>query len=104
MTAYDPMIDAGEHALFPGVTICADPLEALRDADAAVLVTEWAEFARLDWPAARERHAPAARHRRAQLPRSRDAGRGAGFEYDGVGTGDLGLARAPAARGLSTGA
>ena len=42
--AYDPMLDAGEHPLFPGVVICEEPLEALAGADAAVLVTEWQEF------------------------------------------------------------
>ena len=49
--AYDPMIDPGDHPLFPGVTVCDEPLGAVADADAAVLVTEWPEFARLDWRA-----------------------------------------------------
>ena len=44
-----PVIAAGEHREFPGVEICRGPLEALRGADACVLVTEWAEFGRLDW-------------------------------------------------------
>jgi UDPglucose 6-dehydrogenase len=50
--AFDPMLGAGEHPLFPGVVICQEPLDALAGADAAVLVTEWQEFARLDWAAA----------------------------------------------------
>ena len=38
-------------------------------ADAAVLVTEWPEFAELDWAAVRERDGDAADRRRPQLPR-----------------------------------
>jgi UDPglucose 6-dehydrogenase len=98
VTAYDPVIEPCEHELFPGVTLCADPMEALRDADAAVLVTEWAEFARLDWPAARDlmRRPFVLDGRNFLDPETLAA---AGFEYDGVGTGDLGLAPAPAANG-----
>ena len=36
-------------------TICADPLEALAGADAAVLVTEWPQLADLDWAEAARR-------------------------------------------------
>ena len=49
--------------------------EALDGADAAVLVTEWPEFAELDWAALRERMATAAGRRRPQLPRRRRAAR-----------------------------
>ncbi len=85
--AYDPMIDAGEHPLFPGVTIVGDALEALTGADAVVLVTEWPEFGRLDWAAA------AAVMKRPLLidgrnfvpPATAAAG---GFEYEGVGLGE----------------
>jgi UDPglucose 6-dehydrogenase len=85
--AYDPMIVAGDHPLFPGVTITADPLEALEGADAAVLVTEWPEFARLDWAAA------AAVMARPLLVDGRNfvdqaALAAAGFEYEGIGLGD----------------
>jgi UDPglucose 6-dehydrogenase len=85
--AYDPMIAPGESALFPGVTICGEPLEALHGADAAVLVTEWPEFARLDWAAA------AATMRRALLIDGRNyvdpgVARAAGFEYEGIGLGE----------------
>ena len=98
VSAYDPVIEPGDHDLFPGVTLCADAMEALRDADAVVLVTEWAEFARLDWPAAREvmRRPFVLDGRNFLDPETLAA---AGFEYDGVGTGDLGLARAPVANG-----
>jgi UDPglucose 6-dehydrogenase len=48
--AYDPV--AGERAgrmLGAGVKIASSAKEALEGADAAVLVTEWPEFAELDW-------------------------------------------------------
>jgi UDPglucose 6-dehydrogenase len=91
--AYDPMLDAGDHPLFPGVTICDEPLDALRDADAAVLVTEWPEFARLDMAAA------AGAMRRPLLVDGRNfidpaVAAAAGFEYEGIGLGDDGPAPA----------
>ena len=85
--AYDPMIAAGAHPLFPGVTITGDPLEAVEGADAAVLVTEWPEFTRLDWAAA------AAVMARPLLVDGRNfvdpvAAAAAGLEYEGIGLGD----------------
>ena len=71
--------------LTPTVELAGSALEALEGADAAVLVTEWAEFAELDWAeAARADGAPADR-RRAQLPRPQRSLREAGFEYEGIG-------------------
>jgi UDPglucose 6-dehydrogenase len=85
--AYDPMLDAGDHPLFPGVEICGEPLDALAGADAAVLVTEWPEFARLDWAAAAEAMA------RPLLIDGRNfvdpaVAAAAGFDYEGIGLGD----------------
>ncbi len=85
--AYDPMLSAGEHTLFPGVIITAEPLEALEGADAAVLVTEWPEFARLDWAAA------AALMARPLLVDGRNfidpaVAAAAGLDYEGIGLGD----------------
>jgi UDPglucose 6-dehydrogenase len=85
--AYDPMLEAGDHPLFPGVAICEEPLEALSGADAAVLVTEWQEFARLDLGAA------AAAMARPLLIDGRNfldpaAAAAAGLEYEGIGLGD----------------
>jgi UDPglucose 6-dehydrogenase len=85
--AYDPMIEAPQHPLFPGVTVCAEAAEALDGADAAVLVTEWSEFARLDWAAA------ARVMRRPLLVDGRNfidpaVARAAGLEYEGIGLGD----------------
>ena len=89
--AYDPMLDAGDHPLFPGVTITDEPLQALEGADAAVLVTEWPEFARLDWAAA------AAAMKRPLLIDGRNfvdpaVAAAAGLEYEGIGLGDPGTA------------
>lgn len=91
--AYDPMLDAGDHPLFPGVTIAEEPLQALEGADAAVLVTEWPEFARLDWSAA------AAAMKRPLLIDGRNfvdpaVAAAAGLEYEGIGLGDPGSAPA----------
>jgi UDPglucose 6-dehydrogenase len=85
--AYDPMLAAGEHPLFPGVTITAEPEDALDGADAAVLVTEWPEFGRLDWAAA------AALMARPLLVDGRNfidpaAAAAAGMDYEGIGLGD----------------
>jgi UDPglucose 6-dehydrogenase len=68
----------------PRATICADPLEALAGADAAVLVTEWSQLSSLDWTAA------AARMRNPLLIDGRNmldpvAMRQAGFTYEGIG-------------------
>jgi UDPglucose 6-dehydrogenase len=89
------MLDAGDHPLFPGVTITDEPLQALEGADAAVLVTEWPEFARLDWAAA------AAAMRRPLLIDGRNfvdpaVAAAAGLEYEGIGLGDPGPAFAGA--------
>ncbi len=85
--AYDPVIEPGDHPLFPGVTICADVPSAIDGADAAVLVTEWPEFGRLDWATA------AASMRRPLLVDGRNfvdpaAILEAGLEYEGIGLGD----------------
>ena len=51
---------------------CAErAMEALDGADAAVLVTEWPEFAELDWAAVAQTMAAARADRRPQLPRPR---------------------------------
>ena len=88
VSAYDPMVAAGEHPQFPGVEICTDPMAALTGADAAVLVTEWAEFGRLDWAEVRRvmRRPVLVDGRNFCDPAALGA---AGFDYDGVGIGDL---------------
>jgi UDPglucose 6-dehydrogenase len=49
--AYDPVAEAGAAELMPGVELAPGPLEAVAGADAVILVTEWEEFAALDWGA-----------------------------------------------------
>jgi UDPglucose 6-dehydrogenase len=47
--ASDPEAVSRTKALFPQVHYHEDPYDALRDADAALICTEWAIFRRLDW-------------------------------------------------------
>jgi UDPglucose 6-dehydrogenase len=57
VVAFDPV--AGERAseLLPGVEMTGSAMDALDGADAAVLVTDWPEFAELDWAAVKKRMA-----------------------------------------------
>jgi UDPglucose 6-dehydrogenase len=80
--AWDPVADGA--AALPQATICADPLEALDGADAAVLVTEWPQLAELDWrEAARRMRNPLLIDGRNMLDPA-DL-RAAGFTYEGIG-------------------
>jgi UDPglucose 6-dehydrogenase len=49
--AYDPISEDGARKLMVGVEFADNVLGALAGADACVLVTEWPEFAELDWSA-----------------------------------------------------
>jgi UDPglucose 6-dehydrogenase len=84
VVAYDPIAAGRARELLPTVELCDSALAALEGADAAVLVTEWPEFAALDWAGA------AAKMAQPLLIDGRnflDAGalRNAGFEYEGIG-------------------
>ncbi len=84
VAAYDPVATDAARGLLEDVEFSASALEALNGADAAVLVTEWPEFAELDWSAAAERMA------RPLLIDGRNfldpnLLRSAGFEYEGIG-------------------
>jgi UDPglucose 6-dehydrogenase len=84
VVAYDPVADERAAELLPGVEMSESALGALDGADAAVLVTEWPEFAELNWGEA------AGRMARPLLVDGRnflDAGSltAAGFEYEGIG-------------------
>jgi UDPglucose 6-dehydrogenase len=84
VVAYDPV--AGERAreLMDSVELAGSALGALDGADAVVLVTEWGEFAELDWRAAASRMArPLIVDGRNFL--DADSLRAAGFEYEGIG-------------------
>jgi UDPglucose 6-dehydrogenase len=47
--AYDPIAEEEARKLVSGITYAESPLDAVTDADAVVLVTEWPEFIDLDW-------------------------------------------------------
>jgi UDPglucose 6-dehydrogenase len=47
--AYDPIAEREARKLMTGVEFSPSALEAVRGADACILVTEWPEFAELDW-------------------------------------------------------
>ena len=84
VVAYDPVARERASELLGSVEMADSALEALDGADAAVLVTEWREFAELDWSEA------AARMARPLLVDGRNfldpaALRAAGFEYEGIG-------------------
>jgi UDPglucose 6-dehydrogenase len=84
VSAYDPVAGEVAHGLLGSVEFRDSALEALDGADAAILVTEWPEFAELDWTAAATRMA------RPLLIDGRNfldpaLLRGAGFEYEGIG-------------------
>ncbi|HEX3324118.1 MAG TPA: UDP-glucose/GDP-mannose dehydrogenase family protein [Solirubrobacterales bacterium] len=84
VVAYDPVAGEVARNLLGTVEFRDSALEALDGADAAILVTEWPEFAELDWEAA------AGRMARPLLIDGRNfldpaVLRGAGFEYEGIG-------------------
>ena len=79
---WDPVAKPGD--LMNGVAIYETVADAVRDADAAVIVTEWPEFAKLDWGSLRERMAtPLIVDGRNFLDAR--AIREAGFAYEGIG-------------------
>ncbi|HKB51748.1 MAG TPA: UDP-glucose/GDP-mannose dehydrogenase family protein [Solirubrobacterales bacterium] len=84
VVAYDPVAAGAARDLLGGVELRDSALEALDRADAAVLVTEWPEFAELDWTEAATRMA------RPLLIDGRNfldpkALISTGFEYEGIG-------------------
>jgi UDPglucose 6-dehydrogenase len=85
VTAYDPVAMDNARDLIGGATLTESALEALDGADGAVLVTEWPEFADLDWAGeVRKRMSnPLVVDGRNFL--DRDALVEAGFTYEGVG-------------------
>src|SRR5918996_1055859 len=80
---WDPVAN-GSNALPPEVELCETPLEAVRDADAAVIVTEWPQLNALLKPEVREAM------RRPLIVDGRNlldpaAAREAGFVYEAIG-------------------
>jgi UDPglucose 6-dehydrogenase len=84
VVAYDPVAAERAAGLLGSVEMATSAQEALEGADAAVLVTEWDEFAGLDWAAAAQRMArPLIVDGRNFLDPEKLAS--AGFEYEGIG-------------------
>jgi UDPglucose 6-dehydrogenase len=96
VTAFDPVAAEAARGLLEGVELSDSALDALDGADAAVLVTEWPEFAELDWAEAARRMArPLLIDGRNYLdPASL---RSVGFEYEGIGRATEGAPSAAAA-------
>jgi len=84
VAAYDPIAADNAAGLLPAVEMAGSAEEALDGADAAVVVTEWKDFAELDWAALRDRMAtPLIVDGRNYLDGA--ALREAGFTYEGIG-------------------
>jgi UDPglucose 6-dehydrogenase len=91
VAAFDPVAEDEARELLQGVRFASDAMDAIKDADAVVLVTEWQEFRDLDWGevAAAMAGSVVVDGRNALDPA---AVRAAGLAYEGVGRGD-GLTR-----------
>jgi UDPglucose 6-dehydrogenase len=82
--AYDPVAEERAGQMLTGVAMCDSALDAVAGADAAVIVTEWPEFADLDLGEVSKRMAnPVIVDGRNML--DAEAVRGAGFVYEGIG-------------------
>jgi UDPglucose 6-dehydrogenase len=81
---YDPVAAGKADTMLGGARICGSVMEAVDGADAVVLVTEWPEFAELDWDEVRRRmRVPLVVDGRNFLDRG--ALVEAGFTYEGIG-------------------
>jgi UDPglucose 6-dehydrogenase len=86
VVGYDPVATERARGVLPGVEMAGSAIEALDGADAAILVTEWPEFAELDWSEAAKRMAnPLLIDGRNFLDPEKL--RAAGFAYEGIGRG-----------------
>jgi UDPglucose 6-dehydrogenase len=86
VSAYDPIAEEEARRLMPGLAFADDALDAVRDADAVVLVTEWDEFKTMDLGAVARAMAGnlLIDGRNALDP---GAVRAAGLLYEGIGRG-----------------
>jgi UDPglucose 6-dehydrogenase len=83
--AYDPVAMDRAREVLVGTDLCDSALDAIDGADAVVLVTEWPEFAELDWAGEvkRRMRTPLVVDGRNFL--DREALVEAGFTYEGIG-------------------
>jgi UDPglucose 6-dehydrogenase len=82
--AYDPVAEHEARKLMTGIEFASSSLEAVEGADACIIVTEWPEFAELDWKLVRERMAGELVVDGRNFA-DREAVIGAGFIYEGIG-------------------
>ncbi|MEO6857048.1 MAG: UDP-glucose/GDP-mannose dehydrogenase family protein [Solirubrobacteraceae bacterium] len=82
--AYDPIAEDEARKMMSGVGFAGSALEAVQDADACILVTEWPEFAELDWNDVSRRMAGRLIVDGRNFVDA-DAVRAAGFIYEGIG-------------------
>jgi UDPglucose 6-dehydrogenase len=84
--AFDPVAEDEARKLMPQLDYADNALDAIADADAVVLVTEWPEFLQLDWQGVAEamRGNLVIDGRNALDP---DLVRAAGMVYEGIGRG-----------------
>jgi UDPglucose 6-dehydrogenase len=84
--AFDPVAEQEARKLMPQLDYASNALDAIADADAVVLVTEWSEFLELDWQGVAEamRGNLVIDGRNALDP---DLVRAAGMVYEGIGRG-----------------
>jgi UDPglucose 6-dehydrogenase len=84
VTACDPVAEEQARKLVSGIAFADSPLQAVADADAVVLVTEWPEFIDLDWSdVAQAMRGTLVIDGRNAL--DAQAIRGAGLVYEGIG-------------------
>ena len=82
--AYDPVAEQEARRLMFGVGFAGSALDAIEGADACIVVTEWPEFAELDWYAAAQRmNGRLVIDGRNFLDRK--VVEAAGFAYEGIG-------------------
>ncbi|MBD2843258.1 UDP-glucose dehydrogenase family protein [Erythrobacter rubeus] len=84
VSAYDPEGMEIAKPLMPDVTMCSDPYEAIKDADATVIVTEWDAFRALDLGKMKETAKAPVLVDLRNIYTPADV-RAAGFEYSSVG-------------------
>ena len=84
VSAYDPIAETEARKMMPGVQFADSALAAVEGADACILVTEWPEFAELDWGQVKERMTGDVLIDGRNFA-DRDAAREAGLIYEGVG-------------------
>jgi UDPglucose 6-dehydrogenase len=82
--AYDPIAEQAARALMPQLDYADSAFDAIADADAVILVTEWPEFVEFEWDAvARAMRGTLLIDGRNAL--DGDAVRRAGLTYEGIG-------------------